>query len=53
MVMSPMLKLPRNLALLSLVLASTSAWAQKPKYTRTQDVKVDVKLSERDRKSVV
>ncbi len=34
----------------ALVFASTSAWAQapgKPKYTRTQDVKIDVKLSDR------
>src|SRR3990167_4081622 len=26
---------------------TTSAWAQKPKYSRTQDVKIDVKLSDR------
>jgi tetratricopeptide (TPR) repeat protein len=28
-------------------LGGTSAWAQKAKYTRTQDLKVDVKLSDR------
>ena len=38
-----------KLAFLTVLMASsaTSAWAQKPKYTRTQDVKIDVKLSDR------
>jgi tetratricopeptide (TPR) repeat protein len=36
-----------KLAVVGALLISTSAWAQKPKYTRTQDLKVDVKLSER------
>ena len=36
-----------KLAVVGALLFSTSAWAQKPKYTRTQDLKVDVKLSER------
>jgi tetratricopeptide (TPR) repeat protein len=36
-----------QLAILAALLPGASAWAQKAKYTRTQDVKVDVKLSER------
>ncbi len=36
-----------KLAMLGLLVAATSASAQKAKYTRQQDVKVDVKLSER------
>jgi TolA-binding protein len=37
-----------KLALVATLLVSSSgAWAQKAKYTRTQDVKVDVKLSDR------
>ena len=36
-----------KLALVGVLVSATSAWAQKPKYTRTQDLKVDVKLSER------
>jgi len=37
-----------KLTILGMLLATGSAWAQsKPKYTRTQDVKVDVKLSDR------
>jgi tetratricopeptide (TPR) repeat protein len=36
-----------KLAVVGVLVASTGAWAQKPKYTRTQDIKVDVKLSER------
>src|SRR5262245_21019746 len=35
------------LVALALLVASVPARAQKPKYTRTQDVKVDVKLSDR------
>ena len=36
-----------KLAILALLLSSSSAWAQKAKYTRQQDVKIDVKLSDR------
>src|SRR5678815_2285398 len=36
-----------KLAVVGVLVASTGARAQKPKYTRTQDIKVDVKLSER------
>jgi tetratricopeptide (TPR) repeat protein len=38
-----------KLAILGLVVATstTTAWAQKAKYTRQQDIKVDVKLSDR------
>ncbi|MBA3461844.1 MAG: hypothetical protein H0T46_17925, partial [Deltaproteobacteria bacterium] len=38
-----------KLALLGVLVISASAWAQgpKPKYTRQQDVKIDVKLSDR------
>src|SRR5688572_4174593 len=36
-----------KLALVGVLVSATSAWAQKPKYTRTQDIKVEVKLSER------
>lgn len=42
--------LPRistKLAILGVLLSSTSAWAQKAKYTRQQEIKVDVKLSDR------
>ena len=35
------------LGVLALSGATTSAWAQKPRYSRTQDVKIDVKLSDR------
>src|SRR5436190_18547223 len=41
------LKLAMVGALLDGSSVTTRAWAQKPKYTRTQDLKVDVKLSER------
>jgi pentatricopeptide repeat protein len=37
----------RSLAILGVLMLSTSALAQKPKYTRNSEVKVDVKLSER------
>jgi len=36
-----------NLAIVGVLALTTSAWAQKAKYTRQQDVKVDVKLSDR------
>jgi tetratricopeptide (TPR) repeat protein len=36
-----------NLAIVGGLVLGTSAWAQKAKYTRQQDVKVDVKLSDR------
>src|ERR1700753_3071163 len=36
-----------TLALAGILASSTAAWAQKAKYTRTQDLKVDVKLSDR------
>jgi TolA-binding protein len=36
-----------KLAVMGVLVSVTSAWAQKPKYTRTQDIKVEVKLSER------
>lgn len=36
-----------KLAILGVLVMSTSALAQKPKYTRQQDVKIDVKLSDR------
>jgi tetratricopeptide (TPR) repeat protein len=36
-----------KLAVMGVLVSATSAWAQKPKYTRTQDIKVEVKLSER------
>jgi tetratricopeptide (TPR) repeat protein len=37
----------KKLVILGVLVSSTSAWAQKAKYTRQQDLKVDVKLSER------
>src|SRR3954463_4612365 len=36
-----------SLAVLGVLVLSSSAWAQKAKYTRSQDLKVDVKLSDR------
>lgn len=36
-----------KLALTASLLASTTVWAQKAKYTRQQDIKVEVKLSDR------
>ena len=36
-----------KLVILGVLLSSAPTWAQKAKYTRTQDVKVDVKLSDR------
>jgi TolA-binding protein len=36
-----------NLAIVGVLVLGTSAWAQKAKYTRQQDLKVDVKLSDR------
>ncbi|TMQ04372.1 MAG: tetratricopeptide repeat protein, partial [Deltaproteobacteria bacterium] len=45
MVMSRKLKL--NLAVLGVLVATTGARADRPKYTRQSDVKVDVKLSDR------
>lgn len=36
-----------NLALVGVMVLGTSAWAQKSKYTRQQDLKVEVKLSDR------
>ncbi|HEX4416328.1 MAG TPA: tetratricopeptide repeat protein [Kofleriaceae bacterium] len=36
-----------KLAVLGVMVLGTSAWAQKAKYTRQQDLKVDVKLSDR------
>ncbi|HEX2687336.1 MAG TPA: hypothetical protein VHN14_12005, partial [Kofleriaceae bacterium] len=36
-----------NLAIVGVLVLGASAWAQKAKYTRQQDVKVDVKLSDR------
>jgi tetratricopeptide (TPR) repeat protein len=36
-----------KLAIVGLLVSSTGAWAQKAKYTRNQDIKVDVKLSDR------
>ena len=40
-----------SLAILGLVLAASPALAQKPKYTRNSEVKVDVKLSDRTKLS--
>jgi tetratricopeptide (TPR) repeat protein len=40
-------KVKLKLAIVGVLLLSTSAWAQKAKYTRAQDVKVEVKLSDR------
>jgi tetratricopeptide (TPR) repeat protein len=36
-----------KLAIVGVVVLGTTAWAQKAKYTRQQDLKVDVKLSDR------
>jgi tetratricopeptide (TPR) repeat protein len=36
-----------NLAIVGVLVLGASAWAQKAKYTRQQDVKVEVKLSDR------
>lgn len=36
-----------KLVIVGLVVSTTTAWAQKAKYTRQQDLKVDVKLSDR------
>jgi TolA-binding protein len=38
-----------KLAIIGVLLVSTTAWAQKAKYSRQQDLKVDVKLSDRSR----
>src|SRR5882762_10074871 len=36
-----------HLVVLAIVIASGPTWAEPTKYTRTQDVKIDVKLSDR------
>src|SRR5688572_2697910 len=42
-----MSKLKRGLAIAGVLIATSTVYAQKAKYTRNQDVKVDVKLSDR------